>query len=524
MKLTEKEMIKLNDFKRAFKEILNKNNDKYFSLVIDNTFINIIKFYEEFSDEVKMISVDLENDNLNIIKPVNGNYSLLDFLLNRAVKNIRRIDDNPPNNKCQYQIETKTLRLPKDKFEKYKKRLNSSGNRLFTDDFLYHQVIKAIMHESGHALQNKRECDVYLHELEDFARKINSILGNKYDLNTNFSNISGKCFISPFNTNYPLMEGINEMYASLFSGVLEYDTGNSFLRKGITTYNALSEDNGKKKTSLRRNCFTSYIHSKYFYIIRPLVSKRAIFNSLFLSKNDMLDEFYARYKDIIDKFEATIDPNIIKTISKNQGNFFERLLKYVSASYLGWKRKEDVSGLYKYENILDNILIEIYKKVITMPNTNISEIQTTLANAYLDAYSYIEGNKYVSSSEKEGYQQLYSAVKNKSGSKQTDKVSRMIVNPSTSGYGTYNVNMDKAPYKMKIMVIYRDGNFEITPINQVKNDTCMLIERYLNKSKQRLINNPSGVSNILSNFNNFIPSVTITRTYQQEENITSRVR
>ena len=83
---------KLNDFRNAYMQIFNSNNNEYMSLVINTIFDNVEKNYEEFSDEIEKVSINQENDELNILKPENGYYSLLDFLLNRVFKNIQMID------------------------------------------------------------------------------------------------------------------------------------------------------------------------------------------------------------------------------------------------------------------------------------------------------------------------------------------------------------------------------------------------------------------------------------------------
>ena len=60
------------------------------------------------------------------------------------------------------------------------------------------------------------------------------------------------------------VKGLNEMYASLYSGVLRYNLNDSSLRKELVERNYKVDSNGKKKTSMRRNCFNNYQQSKYF--------------------------------------------------------------------------------------------------------------------------------------------------------------------------------------------------------------------------------------------------------------------
>lgn len=80
--------IKINDFREAYKKIMNPNNSKDINEIIDALFYNVERNYEEYCSTVPYVSANREQYNFHILKPVNGRYSLLDFLLNRAISNV----------------------------------------------------------------------------------------------------------------------------------------------------------------------------------------------------------------------------------------------------------------------------------------------------------------------------------------------------------------------------------------------------------------------------------------------------
>ena len=80
--------IKINDFREAYRKIMNPNNSKDINEIIDALFYNVERNYEEYCSTVPYVSANREQYNFHILKPVNGRYSLLDFLLNRAISNI----------------------------------------------------------------------------------------------------------------------------------------------------------------------------------------------------------------------------------------------------------------------------------------------------------------------------------------------------------------------------------------------------------------------------------------------------
>ena len=519
MKLIIAQKEKLNDFKNAYMRIFNSNNNEYMSLVINTIFDNVEKNYEEFSDEIEKVSINQENDELNILKQENGYYSLLDFLLNRVFKNIQMIDTSVHGN--GYEHNQKELQLSIGRYDKYYKRFSSDGARLFSDDFLMHQRIKSIMHESGHAFQNKRENDRFPQRTQEIRNQLISILKSKYDLNNRFVNVSNSYMRGPFESNPAFGEGLNEMYASLFSGVLNYNLSDSNLQSGLLNENVRADSNGRSKTSLRRNCFNGYQQCKYFYQLRALVSKQSIFNSMYFGKNDMINEFCNTYKEMIDKYEMNTNETIKNGLAPiNSNNFFVRLLQTVSVAY---NNQYQLDQVYKYEKILDSIFIEAFQKRVNSLTTKDKLLQSTLGIMYSDSYVYIENGKAVDSDERVKYLELYKRVEQLNKSLPEKNTNRQESNSNRLlAYGIFDVNVISNPdHDMKIIVYLRNGEFEVNQIElkenndftiiKDKNSICKLIEKYLDKHKQELIDNPRAIIELFNNIGTYIPEITISR-------------
>ena len=519
MKLTSVQKEKLNDFKNAYMQIFNPGNDEYMSLVINSIFENVEKNYEEFSDEISMVPVSQENDKLNILKPENGYYSLLDFLINRVFKNMQSIDFLTHGN--SYEYNHKKLQLSPGRYDKYNKRFSNDGARLFPEDFLMHQQIKSIMHESGHAIQNKREYDMFPQNTRRIRDLLYSILKSKYNLNNQFNNVSKSYMCGPFGENQVFGEGLNEMYASLHSGVLNYNLSNSTLQNGILNENIRTDYDGQHKTSLRRNCFNGYQHCKYFYQLRALVSKRAIFNSMYFGKNDMITEFCDIYKDIINKYETNTDESIKNGLANtNSNNFFVRLLQTVGVAY---NNQYQLDKIYKYEKILDNIFIDAFTKRINNLTTKDKLLQSTLGITYSDSYIYIDNGRAIDSEERIKYLKLYKKVE-ELNKKLPDK---SIRNKETSNnqvlaYGIFDVKViGNSNHDIKIIVYLKNNEFTVNLIELIndsdftiineKNSICKLIEKYLNKHKEKLIDNPKMIIELFNSINKYIPEITVSR-------------
>lgn len=148
--------IKVNDFVDAFARSRGLNN--YMSNIIKEYMQKIILKYENIFPDGIPASVD---NNVYFIKPVDGKYSIEDFLLNRLFRSIRKIvpesyDDEkcaqycPSLSKIGYS-EKKIYKSLVYSFSIYKdiRRFVFKNRNTIYDDFFKH----VIEHEIGHALK-----------------------------------------------------------------------------------------------------------------------------------------------------------------------------------------------------------------------------------------------------------------------------------------------------------------------------------------------------------------------------------
>ena len=239
----------------------------------------------------------------------------------------------------------------------------------------------------------------------------------------------------------------------------------------------------------------------------------------------MLDEFYQNYKDIIDRYERKTKPMIKKQISRFNGNFFEKLLMEVALCYCNQAEDSNdrnvsqyLSEIYQYENILDNILLEAFKKKIKTLTSKDELLEKTLGETYNDAYIYIVNGKYVDSDVRKKSLELYQEViqKNQTMLHEKTKDKMMVLT-----YGIFDVHVLKNnKHDMSIIVYLSDGSFSVhqvdldddsVVISKEKNTICKLIERYLNKHQSELINNPKSIITLFNKINLVVPEIAISK-------------
>ena len=282
-----------------------------------------------------------------------------------------------------------------------------------------------------------------------------------------------------------------------------------------------------KKSSFKRNCFNGYLHCKYFYQIRALVSKRAIFNTLFFGGDDMLNEFCNDYSEIIKKYERNTGTDIKNAPSDNFNNFFAKTLNTIG---VGYANHHNIEKLYKYEKILDSILLEAFQKKINSLTTKDELLEETIEVMYYDSYMYINNGKYVDSEEKKKYLELYKKVK-ELNKNLPDKPKTTTV----AFYGIYDVNVIQNPkHNMKIMIYIKDdkvcvNEIELVGSNDVdiikeKNSICQVTERYLNRYVKILIDKPNAIFNMLNDMRSYVPEITISKSNGQYSNRNYKIR
>ncbi len=138
------------------------------------------------------------------------------------------------------------------------------------------------------------------------------------------------------------------------------------------------------------------------------------------------------------------------------------------------------------------------------------------------------------SDEKVRYRELYEKVKKvnmilpnqqdnvKNTSNQNLNSSRMLV------YGIFDVNVIKNPeHNFKVIIYFKNNNFEVNSIGSIGPSVFSirkLIERYINKYKQELINNSSLIIDLVNNINSYIPEITMSSSDWNYENTTGKKR
>ena len=134
---------KIYDFREAYRKIMNKDKDERINEVIDGIFYNVECNYRNYQTYVKYVSVEQEPYQYHILQPIDGRYSLLDFLINRAITNIDAIELGGQNGYTNHKmLMINTLRY--DGF---------IGK--YSEGFIKKSKLKSILHESGHAIYAK---------------------------------------------------------------------------------------------------------------------------------------------------------------------------------------------------------------------------------------------------------------------------------------------------------------------------------------------------------------------------------
>ena len=412
MTISASDREKLNDFKLMFKQLINLNNDQNIDEVIEALFLNIEKYYLEFGDSIKSIPVRFEPYKFHILQPINSRYSLLDFLINRAFSNIYEIKyhndikENNNENICCYYQNDKSLEFNFDKYIK-----DFEENNYEVNYSLKEFQLLIMLHETGHSLQ---ELDVMndkrIHEPVDTnlnlfqkVRFINNKLGYKYPNLLREKSLIGveardisdsifkfvECTKGPFCDNSNLLEGLNQMFALLFSGL--YDDDKNFVLRDIDKdegYYIMAPD-----FKLEYSKFT-----RFYYYLRCLCSKESLFMTTFLAGDVVLKEFASQYGSIIDYWwnheaccdirkivEDTNESNKKHNIELLPVNTSEGKLKILleyAAKYVVDNKNENKNLFVDAQSILDWIFFKAFEQRAMSNNYNYDEFLKQLRVAY----------------------------------------------------------------------------------------------------------------------------------------------
>ena len=301
-KLSFEESMKIMEFKRILNMSINPDNKREISEVIDVLFENVAYNYLEYREQVPFIPADKEPYEFHILQPVNGRYSLLDFLINRAIANVEAIEFEGGNT---YNGSFRKIRINPNRYER--ERNNYSADRI---KMLYK---KSKLHETGHALHGwDRQKTGKIHTTSrhwgaqvglKHRLEIAENLGfhKKYSNMLRFSDVEGveeERPFAPHNSVSPISfsrnrinEVATEYFACKYSGAFQdLDSFEYYLYR-------LPEKDVIAKVPASTNGYQTGI--RFIYHLENLVSKQAMFNSMFFENDEALREFCNKYEGIV---------------------------------------------------------------------------------------------------------------------------------------------------------------------------------------------------------------------------------
>lgn len=140
---------KLLDFQKVFNQNINPNNDQEIKAVSYLLFFTVAKVYLNYKDACPTVSVEDDPYKYYVIQPTNGNYQLLDYLINKLIDTVQKIEISNSN---LYDYGHKILHLNNSRY-------GDIGDNMSTDyDINSYNLeiaklyLKSISHELGHAL------------------------------------------------------------------------------------------------------------------------------------------------------------------------------------------------------------------------------------------------------------------------------------------------------------------------------------------------------------------------------------
>ena len=418
--------IKINDFREAYRKIMNPNNSKDINEIIDMLFFNVERNYEEFYSTVPYVSTNREQYNFHILKPVNGRYSLLDFLLNRAISNVDCIfpcDENAYDH-------TKVLLINTKRYEKERSK--------YSEDFIKRQYQKSKIHETGHALHvwdTKRDNNIHSRSASPrysnfigFKQKLQgfeSILGSKYPNMLHSFEVRNvtQTQHSSVNSSYPFAnhnidEAATEYFATKYSGLYEDTT-----KFGVSYVSTKP----KIMAVCAPNHLNGYSHFSHFiYHLENLVSKPAMFESTFFESDISLREFSTKYASQIEEVWSTNSaskemPNLTDTFSKFN-YIFQTACNHNTTNFPEEIQRKTMIA----HQLLDLIFIFAYKQEFDkghISNEKMMEI-SKLSYSFSPIIYDQSKNEWINTPSKIWYKDMYEIIKNSKMNKDQSSTGR----------------------------------------------------------------------------------------------------
>ena len=402
--ISAEDKMKIKDFREAYRQAMNPNKNPEIDTIIDDIFLNVEATYEEYKGDIKSIDAKKERYKYHILKPKNGRYDLLDFLINRAISNIDGFEfgENAYDHR-------KVIKIDPKRYEK---------NRRTNDvNFISKNYRKSRLHEINHAMQSYDTIsDGKIHSrdmvigtphfcgLKSKLKIMERSLGNKYSNLLRSKDIEKveNAIHSSVNLSYPFRDGrideiVTEYYATKNAGM--YGDKNSFKSARVV-------DKPEFVDVGAPNYFNGYAScTKFMFHLENFVSKRAMFESRFFESDMALTEFCLMYGTEI---ENVLKRNVRFFPVANARSTEERF-KTIFRTACDYECKEGTDKR-QYEcvqahELLDLIFIEAYQKEFKAKNITperlleISEYGSLFSPIVYDS----KGKKWVNSSTKEWY-------------------------------------------------------------------------------------------------------------------------
>lgn len=431
-KLTSLEQEKIRDFKCLCEQFVNREHDSTKSKVIDALFTNVERFYLEFKDEITSIPAREETYEFHLLQPVNGRYSLLDFLINRAITNVENIEicgENAYDNAREIYIQA-------DRYKKYEGK--------YSKEYLEKQQLKTYLHETSHAIKgvdfsksgkiHPGRKNVGNHILEQRIQLAKRMLGDKYSniIPLSKARNAEEEFISayldcPFGDSL-FSEGATEMYAVKFADMI---LDNNLV--GLT-------DIGKNRYVQVPNQLNGYApFERFFFHLANNVSKESMFYSLFFGTKDALKEFSNNNRELLNDIwrkYPTIEREINRINAKRISSGFQPMQTSTPYDKFYTLFHNAMFGyVYSHGEItpitensqyaLDELFLAANKKRLTVPYDP-DELKTQFAMAFcLSGYTVNEKNECVATDDRNEYLAMFKRMKEESSCKQKDTTYRM---------------------------------------------------------------------------------------------------
>lgn len=421
--ISKEDKAKIGDFKEVFRMTVNPTNDEDINKVVDDLFKNVEYNYEEYKDVVPYVSVEQETYKYHILQPVEGKYSLLDFLLNRAISNVDSIWIT--NDNCYGS--DKGLRVNKIRYEAYRSS--------FSDEFIKKQYQKGRMHETSHALHAwdvKQDNTIHSKENVDFQKRVqlfNELLGFKYSNLLKLNEIEGKSQQifnwrrgkKTFADDY-IDEIATEYFATKYSG-LYMDNNND----AVVPFCKTEDINEGVWVP---NHFNGYSQGSYLmYHLENLVSKQAMFNSRFFASDEAFIDFCNRYaepmKKTFNKYKEKIQKSWDKKIYGGYVNFMKEKYRPVDSLYAFYElkyifyiacrenpttfSKEFQEKIALYHEVLNEIFTQSYLQEYNEGRISKEKMLEILPMAYRLSPVVVdkEKNKWVDSPIRSNYKKIF---------------------------------------------------------------------------------------------------------------------